>query len=87
MDKNISVEEIQEKIRSVLDELMEGGASNIANDQLFVEDLGVNSIVIVQVFLTCQETYGIDLTDEMKLAEPMSIQLLAEKISNKIQQQ
>ena len=79
----ITVEEIKDKIKSVLNELMED-APDIADDQLFVEDMGVNSIVIVQVFLTCQETYGVDLTDEMKLAEPMSIQILAEKIYKKI---
>ena len=79
----ITVKEIKDKIKSVLNELMDD-APNIADDQLFVEDIGVNSIVIVQVFLTCQETYGVDLTDEMKLVEPMSIQILAEKIYKKI---
>ena len=81
---NVTVEDIKEKIRSTLNELMEGDVSKITDDQLFVEELGVNSIVIVQVFLTCQETYGVDLTEEMKLAEPMSIQMLAEKIHNKV---
>ncbi|MBP3746326.1 MAG: acyl carrier protein [Ruminococcus sp.] len=81
---NVTVEEIKEKIRSTLNELMEEDVSKITDDQLFVEELGVNSIVIVQVFLTCQETYGVDLTEEMKLAEPMSIQMLAEKIHNKV---
>lgn len=81
---NVTVEDIKEKIRSTLNELMEEDVSKITDDQLFVEELGVNSIVIVQVFLTCQETYGVDLTEEMKLAEPMSIQMLAEKIHNKV---
>lgn len=81
---NVTVEYIKEKIRSTLNELMEEDVSKITDDQLFVEELGVNSIVIVQVFLTCQETYGVDLTEEMKLAEPMSIQMLAEKIHNKV---
>ena len=81
---NVTVEDIKEKIRSTLNELMEEDVSKITDDQLFVEELGVNSIVIVQVFLTCQETYGVDLTEEMQLAEPMSIQMLAEKIHNKV---
>lgn len=81
---NVTVEDIKAKIRSTLNELMEENVSKITDDQLFVEELGVNSIVIVQVFLTCQETYGVDLTEEMKLAEPMSIQMLAEKIHNKV---
>ena len=81
---NVTVENIKAKIRSTLNELMEEDVSKITDDQLFVEELGVNSIVIVQVFLTCQETYGVDLTEEMKLAEPMSIQMLAEKIHNKV---
>jgi acyl carrier protein len=81
---NMTVEDIKAKIRSTLNELMEEDVSKITDDQLFVEELGVNSIVIVQVFLTCQETYGVDLTEEMKLAEPMSIQMLAEKIHNKV---
>ncbi len=83
---NVTIEDIKAKIRSTLNELMEEDVSKITDDQLFVEELGVNSIVIVQVFLTCQETYGVDLTEEMKLAEPMSIQMLAEKIHNKVSQ-
>lgn len=84
---NITSDEIKAKIRSTLDELMEEDISTISDDSLFIEELGVNSIVIVQVFLTCQETYGIDLTEEMKLAEPMSIQMLADKICSKVNQQ
>ena len=50
------------------------------------KDMGINSIAIVQIFLTCQEKYGVDLSDEMRLLEPMSIDSLAEKIVKKIEE-
>lgn len=86
MQQEVTLKEIKKKIRSVIEELMGEEAVTLGDEQLFVENLGMNSIIVVQVFLTCEETYGVELTDEMKLVEPLSIEILAEKIYKKLHQ-
>ncbi|SFK43977.1 acyl carrier protein [Lachnospiraceae bacterium KH1T2] len=84
MNAVVGLEDITKKIRDTLNEVVDENISEISDDDLFVEDLGINSISIVQLFLTCEESYGIELTEEMKLAEPISINILAEKVYRKI---
>lgn len=84
MNAVVGLEDITKKIRDTLNEVVDENISEISDDDLFVEDLGINSISIVQLFLTCEESYGIELTEEMKLAEPISIKILAEKVYRKI---
>lgn len=86
-NKNLSVEDIKKTIRETIAELVEFDVNEITDDQYFVEEMGVNSITTVQVFLSCQEKYNVMLADDMNLAEPMSIQLLAEKIYRKINEE
>lgn len=84
MSNTVTVEEIKDTIRGVLCELMEENAvSEISDDDCFAEDMGISSMTIVQIFVTCQEKYNVDLSDEMQLTEPMSIQSLAEIIQKK----
>lgn len=85
MDK-VTKNEVVDTIRQVMGELVEFDMNEISDDQTLVEDMGINSIAIVQIFLTCQEKYGVDLSDEMRLMEPMSIDSLAEKIVKKIEE-
>ena len=85
MDK-VTKKDVIETIRQVMGELVEFDMHEISDDQKLVEDMGINSIAIVQIFLTCQEKYGVDLSDEMRLMEPMSIDSLAEKIVKKIEE-
>ncbi len=79
----IELDDIKKKIRETLNEVIDENIAEIDDDALFVEDLGINSISIVQLFLTCEESYGIELTEEMKLAEPISINILADKVYKK----
>ncbi|MBR3447810.1 MAG: acyl carrier protein [Oscillospiraceae bacterium] len=82
--KQITLDEIRQTIRRVMSELVEFDVSEISDDALFIEELGVNSITIVQMFLTCQDTYDVVLANEMNLAEPMSVQKLAELVYSKL---
>ncbi len=80
-----TVEQIKNTIRGVLSELMEEEAvSEISDTDLFAEDMGIGSMTIVQIFVTCQDTYNVDLSNEMLLGEPMSIQSLAETVFSRI---
>ncbi|MBQ4524244.1 MAG: hypothetical protein IJA10_15050 [Lachnospiraceae bacterium] len=84
VNKNISIDDIKQTIRKVLVELVELDESEMKDDKLFIEEMGVNSITIVQVFLSCQDKYDVVLADEMNLAEPLSIRTLAEKVYKKL---
>ena len=84
MENKATLDEIKQTIRRVMSELVEFDVSEVSDDALFIEELGVNSITIVQMFLTCQDTYDVVLADEMNLAEPMSVQKLAELVYSKM---
>ena len=67
-----------------MSELIEDNVEEMNEDGLFIEELGINSITIVQIFLSCQDKYDIVLANEMNLAEPMSVNSLADIVYNKI---
>lgn len=82
--ENITKQDIKKTIKDVMSELIEDNVEEMNEDGLFIEELGINSITIVQIFLSCQDKYDIVLADEMNLAEPMSINSLADIVYNKI---
>lgn len=79
-----TLEDVKKTIRSVMKELIEEDPETFDENSLLIEELGINSITIVQIFLSCQDRYDIVLANEMNLAEPMSIRSLAEIVLNKI---
>ncbi|MCR4654120.1 MAG: acyl carrier protein [Eubacterium sp.] len=79
-----TLEDVKKTIRSVMKELIEEDPETFDENSLLIEELGINSITIVQIFLSCQDKYDIVLANEMNLAEPMSIRSLAEIVLNKI---
>lgn len=81
-----SREEIKTKIKDLLHELMGLEQSEIDEDALMYEDLGADSIIIVQLYLSCQEYFQVTLADEVNLAEPVSVNSMAETIERKMQQ-
>lgn len=82
----MKIEEIKNTIKATLGQVMEKKEVTINDDDLFYEDLGVDSIAIVQVFLTCQEKYDVTLADELNLMEPVSVNILAELVDRKLKE-
>lgn len=82
----MKIEEIKNTIKATLGQVMENKEVTINDDDLFYEDLGVDSIAIVQVFLTCQEKYDVTLADELNLMEPVSVNILAELVDRKLKE-
>jgi acyl carrier protein len=80
----MSVAEIKGKIKDHLGLLMDLEPEEIIDSDLFIEDLGADSIVIVQLYLSCQEEFGVLLADELNLAEPLSVAMLAERVNAKL---
>ncbi|MBQ6041593.1 MAG: hypothetical protein IJL32_12610 [Oscillospiraceae bacterium] len=79
-------EEIKTKIKDLLHELMGLEQSEIDEDALLYEDLGADSIIIVQLYLSCQDYFQVTLADEVNLAEPVSVNSMTETIVRKMQQ-
>ena len=84
MENHIEIEEIKKTIRSVIADLTELEADSIDDNALFTEELGISSITIVQIFLSCQDEYDVVLANEMNLAEPLSVNLMAELVQSKM---
>ena len=82
--ENITKQDIKKTIKDVMSELIEDNVEEMNEGGLFIEELGINSITIVQIFLSCQDKYDIVLANEMNLAEPMSVNSLADIVYNKI---
>lgn len=80
----ISEESIRETIRTTLRQMLDGDVGEFGDDALFYEDIGADSIAIVQVFLTCQERYHVTLADELNLMEPISVNSLTALITKKL---
>ena len=79
-------EEIKTKIKDLLHELMGLEQSEIDEDALLYEDLGADSIIIVQLYLSCQDYFQVTLADEVNLAEPVSVNSMTETIERKMHQ-
>lgn len=79
-----SRQEIKDKIKGLLNELMGIDINEIDEDSLLYEDYGADSIVIVQLYLSCQEYFNVTLADEVNLAEPVSINSMTDTIERKL---
>lgn len=53
-----------EKVREVLAELLEVSEDEISLDTHIIDDLGADSLDVVELITTLEETYGIVITDE-----------------------
>ncbi len=84
MNTTVSEPEIKKTIRDTLIKMLPGGKTDFNDDDLFYETIGADSIVIVQVFLTCQETYDVLLSDELNLIDPISVNSLTALIRKKL---
>lgn len=78
--------EIKKTIKETLRGMMEDKNIEIGDDDFFYEDLGADSIMIVQVFLTCQEKFGVTLADELNLMEPVSVNSMTDIVMSKLQE-
>ena len=67
-------------IKRQINELMGIAEKEINDNDLLVENLGATSIVVLQLYLTCQEKYDVRLADDLDLIEPIAVCDLARKI-------
>jgi acyl carrier protein len=56
--------EIAEKVKEIISQQLDVDKANIKEDAKFIEDLGADSLAIVELVLAFEEQFEIDIPDE-----------------------
>lgn len=70
--RNPSVDEIFDKVASIVSELFDIEKDDVKMDSLLEEDLGVDGLDIVELIMTLEQKFGIIMPDEIFL--PIDLQ-------------
>jgi acyl carrier protein len=55
---------IEEKVKTIIAQHFQEDISKIAREQKFIEDLGADSLQVVELVLSFEENFEIDIPDE-----------------------
>ncbi len=80
----MTIDEIKKDIRDMLNDVTEIDTDAVGDDDLLFDDVGLTSVVIVQVFVSCQEKYGISMHDEINMAASVTMNYIAEIVYKKL---
>ena len=83
----MTIETVKSTIKGHLGELLNLDPAQIGDNDLLIDDLGADSIVIVQLYLSCQEDVGILVSEELDLYISQSVQSLSEVVMQKISEE
>ncbi len=83
----MTIETVKSTIKGHLGELLNMDPAQIGDNDLLIDDLGADSIVIVQLYLSCQEDFGILVSEELDLYISQSVQSLSEVVMQKISEE
>lgn len=83
----MTIDEVKTTIKGHLAELLNINAENIGDNDLIIDDLGADSITIVQLYISCQEDFGIVVSDELDLYISQSVQSLSEVVMEKLKEE
>ena len=56
--------DIEGKVKSIIAQHFQEDVSKISRDQKFIEDLGADSLQVVELVLSFEENFEIDIPDE-----------------------
>ncbi|MGE5484407.1 MAG: acyl carrier protein [Ignavibacteriales bacterium] len=63
-EKTISREEITDKVRKVISAQLEVDEEKVVPDASVIDDLGADSLDIVEIVMSLEEEFGIEIPDE-----------------------
>lgn len=63
-EKEISREEITDRVRKVISEQLEVDEEKVTPDASVIDDLGADSLDIVEIIMSLEEEFGIEIPDE-----------------------
>ncbi len=64
MAEKVSREEIVEKVRKVISSQLEVEEEKVVPDASVIDDLGADSLDIVEIVMSLEEEFGIEIPDE-----------------------
>ena len=79
--------EIITDLRELLKEVTDVNVDEIGDNDLLFDEWGFTSVIIVQLFVSCQDRYGISMQDEVNMQAPVSLSDIAEVIEQKLKEQ
>ncbi len=59
-----SADEIRAGLASILEEVADGAAGDVADEKNFVDDLDVDSLSMVEVAMAAEEKFGVKIPDD-----------------------
>lgn len=77
-------DEIKSKLREMLSEIVEMDVNEIKDDDNFFDNLSFTSITVVQLFVSCQEEFGISMQDNVNLKDNITLNYIADLIAEKL---
>lgn len=82
----MTIEAVKKVIKGHLAEMLNIEPEKISDTDRIIDDLGADSIVVVQLYLSCQEEFNIVVADELDLYVSQSIQSLSELVVEKMKE-
>lgn len=80
MNRLQTLEEIELYLKEKLSVLLNVDVDKIPSDANLVDELGADSIVIVQLFVNVQDDFGIDMNQELNLGQAITVEMIAKYI-------
>lgn len=77
-------DEIKSKLREMLSEIVEMDVNEIKDDDNFFDNLSFTSITVVQLFVSCQDEFGISMQENVNLKDNITLNYIADLIAEKL---
>lgn len=77
-------DEIKIKLREMLSEIVEMDINEIKDDDNFFDNLSFTSITVVQLFVSCQDEFGISMQENVNLKDNITLNYIADLIAEKL---
>ena len=77
-------DEIKIKLREMLSEIVEMDVHEIKDDDNFFDNLSFTSITVVQLFVSCQDEFGISMQENVNLKDNITLNYIADLIAEKL---